>query len=293
MRPFTADISHYQFLKRRPSVCFHILLHYHSLSYMSESNLPSKQSEEPFSGQDVLYRERGLTLLDVQRAADALLRQGVKPSIAAVREQLGGGSPNTVGPLLEQYWHGLGQRLPEGPKALERVPESLARLSETLWLRALAEARERLRILSRPEVPPTGALASLEQKLAELTAALAEARAEISRKESELLAAIQDRLSQSEQVRCLTALLTAEQQLRAAAQGQSDTQARELKDRRAELTELARRRLARYSKRTRAPARAKKKEERRLANSPQPREKRPIAKRRAKPRTRLKRQGHR
>jgi hypothetical protein len=260
---------------------------------MSENNLSEKPSEELFSGRDLLYRQRGLTLLDVQRAADALLRQGTKPSIAAVREQLGGGSPNTVAPLLEQYWHGLGQRLPEGPKALERVPESLARLSETLWLRALAEARERLRIHSRSEVPLPGAPAALEQKVAELTAALAEARAEISRNESELLAAIQDRLSQSEQVRSLTALLAAEQQLRAAVQGQSDTQARELKDRRAELTELARRRLARYNERARAPARAKQKEERRLAHPLKPREKGPIAKRRAKPRTRLKRRGRR
>jgi hypothetical protein len=260
---------------------------------MSQSGLPANPTEEPFSGRDVLYRERGLTLLDVQRAADALLRLGQKPSIAAVREQLGGGSPNTVGPLLEQYWHSLGQRLPEGPKALERVPESLARLSETLWLRALAEARERLRILARPEAGLTGALAAFEQKIAELTAALAEARAEISRKESELLAAIQERLSQSEQIRSLTGLLTAEQQLRVTAQGQSDTQARELNDRRAELIALARRRLARYSERVRAPIPAKKKGARRLAKPPKPREKSPIAKRSAKPRTRLKRRGHR
>jgi chromosome segregation ATPase len=166
-------------------------------------------------------------------------------------------------------------------------------LSETLWLRALAEARERLRILARPEAGLTGALAAFEQKIAELTAALAEARAEISRKESELLAAIQERLSQSEQIRSLTGLLTAEQQLRVTAQGQSDTQARELNDRRAELIALARRRLARYSERVRAPIPAKKKGARRLAKPPKPREKSPIAKRSAKPRTRLKRRGHR
>jgi hypothetical protein len=46
-------------------------------------------------------------------------------AIAALREQLGGGSPNTLGPLLEKYWKSLGNRIPAGPEALERVPESL------------------------------------------------------------------------------------------------------------------------------------------------------------------------
>ena len=80
----------------------------------------------------------------MQRAGDALLRLRQKPSIAALREQLGGGSPNTLGPLLEKYWKSLGNRIPAGPDALERVPESLARLTEALWLRAINEARERV-----------------------------------------------------------------------------------------------------------------------------------------------------
>ena len=51
-----------------------------------------------YTGQDVLYREKGVTALDVQRAADVLLRRGQKPSIAAVREELGGGSPGKQRP---------------------------------------------------------------------------------------------------------------------------------------------------------------------------------------------------
>ena len=68
-----------------------------------------------YTGLDILYRERGVSALDVQRGAVSLLRQGQKPSVAALREQLGGGSPNTIAPLLDKYWKSLGQRLQAGP----------------------------------------------------------------------------------------------------------------------------------------------------------------------------------
>src|SRR6202167_4568651 len=102
---------------------------------------------ETFTGRDIFYREGAIGLLDVQRAADALLRHGRKPSVAAIREQLGGGSPNTITPLLAKYWEKLGARLGDGPESLERVPEALARVTELLWRRALEEARMRLAIL--------------------------------------------------------------------------------------------------------------------------------------------------
>jgi hypothetical protein len=57
-----------------------------------------------FTGHDVLYREGAISALAVQRAADALLRQGAKPSVSALHEHLGGGSPNTITPLLAKYW---------------------------------------------------------------------------------------------------------------------------------------------------------------------------------------------
>jgi hypothetical protein len=65
--------------------------------------------EQGYTGKDVLYREGAVGLFDVQRATDALLRQGIKPSAAAIRNQLGGGSPNTITPLLAKYWQKLGQ----------------------------------------------------------------------------------------------------------------------------------------------------------------------------------------
>src|SRR5579863_839471 len=133
-------------------------------------------TKETFTGRDVLYREGAVGLLDVQRAADALLRQGRKPSVAAIRAHLGGGSPNTITPLLAKYWEKLGSRLGDGPESLERVPEALARVTELLWRRALEEARERLKILQEPDHKP-GALEELQEQVGKLSIALAEARA--------------------------------------------------------------------------------------------------------------------
>jgi hypothetical protein len=136
----------------------------------------SARSTDGYTGRNVIYRDGAINALDVQRAADALLRQGTKPSVAALREQLGGGSPNTLTPMLARYWETLGQRLATGPEALERVPESLARVTELLWRRALEEARERLKILqgagsSSNEVP------ALQEQVLKLSVAIAEAGA--------------------------------------------------------------------------------------------------------------------
>ena len=167
-----------------------------------------------YKGQDVLYREKGVTALDVQRAADALLRRGQKPSIAAVREELGGGSPNTLAPLLEKYWKGLGTRLPSGPESLERVPESLARMTEALWLRSLDEARERAKASLIGASPSQRETAALQGKVMELTAALAESKARSSELEAQLLASLRDRMELREQMQQLAALLRTEQELR-------------------------------------------------------------------------------
>jgi len=212
---------------------------------MSGSHLGDAPAGEPeYTGKDLLYRERGVSALDVQHAADALLHRGQKPSVAAVREHLGGGSPNTVGPLLEQYWRGLGKRIPAGPEALERVPESLARMTEALWLRSLDEARERAKALHRIAPPAPHSMAALDQKVSELTAALAASRAETGERESELLSSLRERQDLKEQVQRLMALLAAEQELRAQDRHTASTQRRELDQRRTQILDLARRRLA-------------------------------------------------
>jgi len=211
---------------------------------MSEIELSSTASEPPYTGKDVLYRERGVTALDVQRAADALLRRGEKPSIAAIREHLGGGSPNTVGPLLEKYWKSLGTRIGAGPQALERVPESLAKMTEALWLRSIDEARERAKGTHSSENASQQALADMHSRITELTAALAESRARHSEIEAQLLTSLRERMELKEQLRQLTSLLAAEQALRAQDQGTAAAQRRELEERKKQILELARRRLS-------------------------------------------------
>jgi hypothetical protein len=142
----------------------------------SENDKEGSGPKETFTGRDVLYREGAVGLLDVQRAADALLRQGRKPSVAAIREQLGGGSPNTITPLLAKYWEKLGSRLGDGPESLERVPEALARVTELLWRRALEEARERVKIHQGSDKANTG-VEELQDQVGKLSIAIAEARA--------------------------------------------------------------------------------------------------------------------
>jgi hypothetical protein len=89
--------------------------------------------------------ERGIAATDVDRAADALLRRGSRPTIEKVRAEIGSGSPNTINPLLDAWWQRLAGRLDAGPAALHRLPESVLRVAETLWLQALDEGRQRAR----------------------------------------------------------------------------------------------------------------------------------------------------
>ena len=95
-------------------------------------------------------RSRGVASRDVELAADALLREGQRPTIERIRENIGRGSPNTINPLLDAWWKRLASRLDAGPAALHRLPESVAHVAEALWMQALDEGRRRAtRELSR------------------------------------------------------------------------------------------------------------------------------------------------
>jgi hypothetical protein len=86
----------------------------------------------------------GLAEADVVRAAEQLLREGMRPTVAAVREKVGG-SPSTVAPHLDAWWRGLGKRVAQGSAAFERIPAVLVDEVESLWLETLTEARARAR----------------------------------------------------------------------------------------------------------------------------------------------------
>lgn len=95
-------------------------------------------------GDDEVRRPRGVQKEDVWTAADAILLEGLKPTIERVRQRLGTGSPNTVGPLLEIWFKSLGQRLQgqESSDASGNVPGPVMQAAHQLWETASAHARQ-------------------------------------------------------------------------------------------------------------------------------------------------------
>lgn len=105
---------------------------------------------------------RGVQMEDVWAAADAVLSQGERPTIERVRQQLGRGSPNTVGPMLDGWYGSLAKRLLTPGEALdnaqdpvEQLPGPVLRATKMLWGRAVQHAQD-------------GATAAIAQEKAEL-----------------------------------------------------------------------------------------------------------------------------
>ncbi len=190
---------------------------------------------------------RGISAGDVELAADALLREGDRPTIEKIRAKIGRGSPNTINPLLDAWWKRLASRLDAGPAAFHRLPESVAHVAEALWMQALDEGRRR---------------AALEQRLAERAASADKQALEVrshvlSLREGELDSRLKDRertqAALESQLRELTLLLR-------KAEASRDAQVRRISDLEDQLLASAKRvptTLARHrtrpKKRTRKP----------------------------------------
>lgn len=86
---------------------------------------------------------RGIQYEDVAQAADALLHEGLRPTIERIRMRIGRGSPNTVSPMLEQWFSSLGGRLGalNGQGQCANIPEAVAQAAQVLWEKASAEAQ--------------------------------------------------------------------------------------------------------------------------------------------------------
>lgn len=86
---------------------------------------------------------RGITETDVFTACDALLLAGERPTIERVRQKIGRGSPNTVSPMLDAWFKGLGRRLqdPGAFAAPSDVPEPVNQAAQHFWEVAQAQAR--------------------------------------------------------------------------------------------------------------------------------------------------------
>lgn len=86
---------------------------------------------------------RGITQRDVWLAVDAVVGQGRRPTIDAVRQQLGRGSPNTIQAHLDSWFAHLGERLGDGGEPVASpLPPFLTAAASHLWEAAHSAARE-------------------------------------------------------------------------------------------------------------------------------------------------------
>lgn len=104
---------------------------------------------------------RGIQEADVWAAADALIAQGLRPTIERVRQHIGRGSPNTVSPMLEGWFATLGPRLgvSESTQPLaDDVPEPVRQAAQQMWQTALEQSKQAAQqLLLEREAAITGA----------------------------------------------------------------------------------------------------------------------------------------
>lgn len=79
----------------------------------------------------------------VRDAADALLMDGIRPSVKVIRTRLGRGSDTTIAAALTEWWKDLGQRL-AGLQSRPDVPEAVWTAADALWAAALDAAQQAL-----------------------------------------------------------------------------------------------------------------------------------------------------
>lgn len=118
---------------------------------------------------------RGVNEKDVWKAADALLVEGRRPTIEAVRLKIGRGSPNTITPYLDTWFKGLGKRLqdPGAFAAPTNVPEPIAAAATHFWEAALAAARQEIGVERSALEVDRAALEAERQEMASQRAAFA------------------------------------------------------------------------------------------------------------------------
>jgi hypothetical protein len=94
---------------------------------------------------------RGTQEHEVWAAADVLMQEGLRPTIDRIRQRLGKGSPNTVGPMIENWFKALGSRMAVGVSGTanlaagndaDGVPVSVRNATRLLWETARKEAEQ-------------------------------------------------------------------------------------------------------------------------------------------------------
>jgi chromosome segregation ATPase len=115
----------------------------------------------------------GVTREQVFETADALVREGQNPTVVAVRTRLGGGSPNTITPLLAE-WKELNEA--RQAQAMPQVPEPVEAVMRQVWGAAWQQAQAQLE----------GERKALGSARKEIEKERAEMLAEIGRMDSEM-----------------------------------------------------------------------------------------------------------
>lgn len=139
--------------------------------------------------QQALKMARGVTETDVFTACDALVLAGERPTIERVRLKIGRGSPNTVGPMLDSWFKGLGRRL-QDPGAFTPptdVPSPVLQAAQHFW--GVAQAESRRDVEAHISAGLASAQAQVDESRQHATiaeAAADEAAARMSEIESEL-----------------------------------------------------------------------------------------------------------
>ena len=116
---------------------------------------------------------RGIQQEDVRLAADSLIADGLRPTIERVRQKIGRGSPNTVSPMLDNWFAGLAERLGvvNTNQHTSRPPEPVQAAATALWEAALQSAHH-----------------VAEQNFLQATEALSTKSFQIEERETELVA---------------------------------------------------------------------------------------------------------
>jgi predicted ribosome quality control (RQC) complex YloA/Tae2 family protein len=83
----------------------------------------------------------GVTREQVFETADALVREGQNPTVVAVRTRLGGGSPNTITPLLAE-WKALHEH--KQAASVPAPPEPVEAVMRQVWGTAWQQAQDQL-----------------------------------------------------------------------------------------------------------------------------------------------------
>ena len=154
---------------------------------------------------------RGVQEQDVWAAADAVLLQGERPTIERVRQHMGRGSPNTVGPMLESWFGRLGQRLSAAENEAQGdalLPQVVQEAALALWQAACKQAQVAAQTALQEQHT---ALAQAQEALAAREACLAQGELNLQQQKQGLDAAL--KLAQDQQADLSERLAAMQQQL--------------------------------------------------------------------------------